>query len=250
MNAVVLPARVTEIWVYLSASPLLGLTLTLVVYQAAYAIYKRVNFHPLANPVLLAVAALATLLTVTGTPYRTYLDGAQFVHFLLGPATVALAIPLYAQWPKLKAMWLPLLLALLAGSLTAIFSAVLIAWLLGGSTATLLSLAPKSVTTPIAMGVAERIGGLPSLTAVLVIITGILGAVGARTLYGWLRISDPAVRGFAIGIASHGIGTARAFQVSEQAGAFAALAMGLNGLLTAVLVPLLLPLLSLLGGRP
>jgi predicted murein hydrolase (TIGR00659 family) len=244
-----LPKQVAELWVYLAASPLLGLTLTLVVYQGAYLIYRRVNFHPLANPVLLAVAALAALLTVTGTPYRTYFDGAQFVHFLLGPATVALAIPLYAQWPKLKAMWLPLLLALLAGSLTAIFSAVAIAWLLGGSTATLLSLAPKSVTTPIAMGVAERIGGLPSLTAVLVIITGILGAVGARTLYGWLRITDPAVRGFAIGIASHGIGTARAFQVSEQAGAFAALAMGLNGLLTAVLVPLLLPLLGLLGGR-
>ncbi|HET6720349.1 MAG TPA: LrgB family protein [Rhodocyclaceae bacterium] len=244
-----MPKPVADLWVYLAASPLLGLTLTLVVYQAAFLIYRRVNFHPLANPVLLAVAALAALLTVTGTPYRTYFDGAQFVHFLLGPATVALAIPLYAQWPKLKAMWLPLLLALLAGSLTAIFSAVLIAWLLGGSTATLLSLAPKSVTTPIAMGVAERIGGLPALTAVLVIITGILGAVGARTLYGWLRITDPAVRGFAIGIASHGIGTARAFQVSEQAGAFAALAMGLNGLLTAVLVPLLLPLLSLLGGR-
>lgn len=249
MIGIALPKPVADLWVYLAASPLLGLTLTLVVYQAAFLIYRRVNFHPLANPVLLAVAALAALLTVTGTPYRTYFDGAQFVHFLLGPATVALAIPLYAQWPKLKAMWLPLLLALLAGSLTAIFSAVLIAWLLGGSTATLLSLAPKSVTTPIAMGVAERIGGLPALTAVLVIITGILGAVGARTLYGWLRITDPAVRGFAIGIASHGIGTARAFQVSEQAGAFAALAMGLNGLLTAVLVPLLLPLLSLLGGR-
>jgi predicted murein hydrolase (TIGR00659 family) len=249
MIELALPKQVAELWVYLAASPLLGLTLTLVVYQGAFLIYRRLKFHPLANPVLLAVAALAALLTVTGTPYRTYFDGAQFVHFLLGPATVALAIPLYAQWPKLKAMWLPLLLALLAGSLTAIFSAVLIAWLLGGSTATLLSLAPKSVTTPIAMGVAERIGGLPSLTAVLVIITGILGAVGARTLYGWLRITDPAVRGFAIGIASHGIGTARAFQVSEQAGAFAALAMGLNGLLTAVLVPLLLPLLSLLGSR-
>ena len=249
MISLAIPKPVADLWVYLAASPLLGLTLTLLVYQGAFLIYRRCKFHPLANPVLLAVAALAALLTLTGTPYRTYFDGAQFVHFLLGPATVALAIPLYAQWPKLKAMWLPLLLALLAGSLTAIFSAVLIAWLLGGSAATLLSLAPKSVTTPIAMGVAERIGGLPSLTAVLVIITGILGAVGARTLYGWLRISDPAVRGFAIGIASHGIGTARAFQVSEQAGAFAALAMGLNGLLTAVLVPLLVPLLGLLGGR-
>lgn len=231
----------SEVWVYLAASPLLGLTLTLLAYQGAALVSKRCNGHPLANPVLLAVTALVTILWATGTPYRTYFDGAQFVHFLLGPATVALAIPLYAQLGRLKRMAVPLLLALLAGSLTAAFSAVLIGHLFGASDATLLSLAPKSVTTPIAMGIAERIGGLPSLTAVLVILTGILGAVGARSLYALLKIDDHAVRGFAIGVASHGIGTARAFQVSEQAGAFAALAMGLNGLLTAVLLPWLIP---------
>jgi putative effector of murein hydrolase len=135
--------------------------------------------------------------------------------------------------------------ALFAGSLTAALSAVLIGYLLGASTPTLLSLAPKSVTTPIAMGIAERLGGLPSLTAVLVILTGILGAIGARYVYALLRIKDHAVQGFAIGVTSHGIGTARAFQESEQAGAFAALAMGLNGLLTAVLLPWLMP--SLIG---
>jgi predicted murein hydrolase (TIGR00659 family) len=237
--------RLGEIWVYLSASPLLGLTLTLLAYQGAVFINKRCNTHPLANPVLLAVTALVLLLWATGTPYSTYFDGAQFVHFLLGPATVALAIPLYAQLGRLKRMAGPLLVALFAGSLTAALSAVLIGYLLGASTPTLLSLAPKSVTTPIAMGIAERLGGLPSLTAVLVILTGILGAIGARYVYALLRIKDHAVQGFAIGVTSHGIGTARAFQESEQAGAFAALAMGLNGLLTAVLLPWLMP--SLIG---
>ncbi|AYH42462.1 LrgB family protein [Azoarcus sp. DN11] len=233
-----------EIWVYLSTTPLLGLTLTLLAYQGAFWVYRRANHHPLLNPVMIAVTVLVLVLTLTGTPYQTYFDGAQFVHFLLGPATVALAIPLYAQWERLKGMLLPLLVSLAAGSLTAALSAVGIAALLGASRESVMSLAPKSVTMPIAMGVAERLGGLPSLTAVLVMSTGILGAVCARYIYGILRIDDYAVRGFAVGLASHGIGTARAFQVNEQAGAFAALAMGLNGLLTALMLPWLLPWLE------
>ena len=241
--------RIGEIWVYLSASPLLGLTLTLLAYQAAFWVYRRAGFHPFANPVLIAVALLAALLVVTRTPYDIYFEGAQFVHFLLGPATVALAIPLYAQWPRLKAMIGPLGLALAAGSLTAALSAWGLGMLLGASRESVMSLAPKSATTPIAMAVAERLGGLPSLTAVLVISTGILGAVAARSIYGWLRIEDHAVRGFAIGLVSHGIGTARAFQVSEQAGAFAALAMGLNGLLTALSLPWILPWVERLLAR-
>lgn len=230
-----------EIWVYLSTTPLLGLTLTLLAYQAAFALYRRAGHHPLLNPVLIAVAILVSVLSLTGTDYQTYFDGAQFVHFLLGPATVALAIPLYAQWDRLRSLFGPLLVALLAGSLTAALSAAGIAAALGASRESMMSLAPKSVTTPIAMGVAEGLGGLPSLTAVLVIATGILGAVSARYIYRWLRIEDHAVRGFAIGLASHGIGTARAFQVSEQAGAFAALGMGLNALLTPAILPWLMP---------
>jgi predicted murein hydrolase (TIGR00659 family) len=232
--------KLADIWVYLSASPLLGLTVTLVVYQAAYWIYKRANFHPLLNPVALSVATLVVILKLTGTPYATYFDGAQFVHFLLGPATVALAIPLYAQLDKLKAAWLPLAGALVVGSAAAIGSAVGIAWALGASGTTLISIAPKSVTTPIAMGITEKLGGLPSLTAVLVVSTGILGAVMAKYVLDALRIRDHGVRGFAVGVAAHGIGTARAFQVSEQAGAFAGLGMGLNGLATAILFPLIL----------
>jgi predicted murein hydrolase (TIGR00659 family) len=237
--------KVLDIWVYLSTSPLLGLTVTLVVYQGAYWIYRRANFHPLLNPVALSVATLVLLLTLTGTPYQTYFDGAQFVHFLLGPATVALAIPLYAQFGKLKSLLVPLLAALLAGALTAIVSAVGIAWLLGASRSTLISLAPKSVTTPIAMGITEKLGGLPSLTAVLVVSTGIIGAVTVKYVLDFLRVREHSVRGFAVGVAAHGIGTARAFQVSEEAGAFAGLGMGLNGLATALLFPLLIWLFGL-----
>ena len=230
---------ISEIWVYLSASPLLGLTITLLAYQGAFWIYQRSGCNPLANPVLIAVTVLVLFLTLTVTSYETYFEGAKFVHFLLGPATVALAIPLYMQLHRVRAMLLPVVVGLLVGSLTAAISAVLVGRLFGASLSTQLSLAPKSVTTPIAMGIAERIGGIPSLTAVLVIITGILGAVGARYVFDAMKLRDPAIRGFAIGVASHGIGTARAFQVNEQSGAFAALAMGLNGALTAILVPLL-----------
>ncbi len=232
--------RLSDIWVYLSASPLLGLTMTLVAYQAAYWLYERAHFHPLLNPVAVTVALIASALALTGTPYPTYFSGAQFIHFLLGPATVALAIPLYGQWDKLRREWRVLTLALLCGSVTAAGSAVLFAWLLGAGPVTLKSLAPKSVTTPIAMGIAEKIGGLPSLTAVLVVCTGIIGAVLAKYILDALRIADHAARGFSVGVAAHGIGTARAFQVSEEAGAFAGLGMGLNGVLTAVTVPLAL----------
>jgi predicted murein hydrolase (TIGR00659 family) len=237
--------RLADIWVYLATSPLLGLTVTLLAYVAGDWVYRRAGMHPLLNPVLIAVLALVLLLKLTGTSYATYFEGAQFVHFLLGPATVALAVPLYFNLGKLKRLWLPLLGGLLAGSLTAVISAVGIARLFGGSMQTLVSLAPKSVTAPVAMGIAEKLGGLPSLTAILVISTGILGAVLGPVVLNWLRVSDQATRGFALGVTSHGIGTARAFQESEQAGAFSGLAMGLNALVTALLLPLLAHLISL-----
>ena len=230
------------LWVYLAATPLLGLTMTLFAYLIAQGIYARARFNPLANPVLIAVALVVAVLSMTHTPYQTYFQGAQFVHFLLGPATVALALPLYRQLPKLRRAAVPLAGGLIAGSLTAIVSATAVAMLFGVSRVTVISLAPKSATTPIAMAIAERLGGLPSLTAVLVICTGVFGAVSARTILNVLRIEEPDVRGFALGVASHGIGTARAFQVSEEMGAFAGLGMGLNGLFTAFVVPVLLPM--------
>ena len=234
--------KLNAIWVYLAASPLLGLTATLLAYQLAYALYARAKFNPMVNPVAISVAVLVLILSATGTPYQTYFDGAQFVHFLLGPATVALAIPLYQQLEKLRRNWIAFLVGALAGSAAAVITAMGVGHLLGASQATLLSLAPKSVTTPIAMGISEKIGGLPSLTAVLVIATGILGAVLARSILDLMRIEDQSTRGFALGVTAHGIGTARAFQVSEEMGAFAGLAMGMSGVLTAVLLPLMLKL--------
>jgi predicted murein hydrolase (TIGR00659 family) len=228
-----------EIWVYLAASPLLALTLTLLAYLGGLWLYRRSGQNPLVNPVLIAVVALVGLLFATGTSYRTYFDGAQFVHFLLGPATVALAIPLYRQVQQVRKSLVAIVVAVVGGALTAAGSAVAIAWLLGASKETILSMAPKSVTAPVAMGIAEQIGGLPTLTAVVVILTGITGAMTATTVLRLLRIDDQRAGGLAIGVASHGIGTARAFQVGEVAGAFSGLAMGLNALATAILIPLL-----------
>lgn len=228
-----------DVWVYLSASPLLHLTLTLIAYQAGLLVYQRAKLNPLCNPVLIAIVALVCLLWATGTNYETYFAGAQFVHFLLGPATVALAFPLYRQIEQVKRSALALVVSLLAGSLTAMISALAIAWALGASRTSLISLAPKSVTAPVAMGITEKLGGLPSLTAVLVILTGIIGAMLGPMLLNLLGIRDWPARGLAMGTASHGIGTARALQVNQVAGAFSGLAMGLNALATALLLPLL-----------
>lgn len=187
---------------------------------------------------------LAVVTEVISRSGTTYFDGAQFVHFLLGPATVSLAIPLYRQRERLRALALPIAAALLAGVLTAALSGIGFAALLGASKATLISLAPKSVTAPVAMGISEKLGGLPSLTAVLVVSTGIVGAVFGTGLFRLLRIQDDAIKGFAMGTSSHGIGTARAFQVSPVMGAFSGLAMALSALVTALLLP---PLLHWIG---
>jgi predicted murein hydrolase (TIGR00659 family) len=230
---------IQEIWVYLSASPLLHLTLTLVAFQIGSFIYRKSGLNPICNPVMLAVVAIVAILVATGTSYDAYFDGAQFVHFLLGPATVALAIPLYRQFDKVRKSALAIIVSLICGSLTAAGSAVSIAWLLGAGKLSIISIAPKSVTAPIAMGIVEQFGGLPSLTAVLVILTGVLGAMLGPFVLNLIGIKDWQARGFALGTASHGIGTARALQINEVAGAFSGLAMGLNALATAILLPLL-----------
>lgn len=229
--------RIESLWVYLSTTPLLWLTATLAAYVAADRLSRATGRHPLANPVLIAVALLAVVLTLTRTRYDDYFQGAQFVHFLLGPATVALALPLHDNWEVVKRSLLPILGALAAGSLTAVVSAVGIGLAFGMPQDVLASLAPKSVTAAIAMGVSREIGGEPALTATLVIATGILGAVMVTPLMNALGLKDYRARGFAAGVASHGIGTARAFQVDPVAGAFAGIALGLNGLLTALIVP-------------
>ena len=232
-----------DIWVYLAASPLLHLTMTLAAFQAGSWVYERANRHPLLNPVLIAVVTVVGVLLVTGTSYADYFAGAQFVHFLLGPATVALAIPLYRQFERVRKSGVAIAVSILTGSLTAIGSALGVGWLMGASRDTLISLAPKSVTAPVAMGISEQLGGLPSLTAVLVILTGIVGAMLGPLVLNLIGVRDWAARGLAMGTASHGIGTARALQVSEVAGAFSGLAMGLNALATAILLPVVWQLL-------
>ncbi|MEA1049834.1 LrgB family protein [Lamprobacter modestohalophilus] len=236
--------RLNEIWVYLAASPLLWLTATLTCYLIALRLYRLAASTPLLNPVMVAIALLIGLLWLTDTPYRTYFEGAQFVHFLLGPATVALAIPLYRQRQRLRALALPILVALPVGVATAGLSAIGLAALFGAEPEILLSLAPKSVTAPVAMGISEKIGGIPTLTAVLVISTGVVGAVFGTAVLRLLRCQDPAVKGFALGLSAHGLGTARAFQIDATMGAFAGLAMALSALTTALLLP---PLLSWIG---
>ena len=230
-----------RLWVYLQTTPLFWLATTLGAFIVADALARFARRNPLVNPVLVSVALVAALLRLTATDYQTYFNGAQFVHFLLGPATVALGVPLYRNLALVRRNLAPMAAALVAGSLVAVVTAVGLAATLGAPRVVLVSLAPKSVTAGVAMAVSESLGGLPSLTAALVIMTGIIGAMMVTPLMNALRIRDYAARGFSVGLASHGIGAARAFTVDPVAGVFAGIAMGLNAVATPLLIPLILP---------
>jgi predicted murein hydrolase (TIGR00659 family) len=237
-----------ELWVYLAATPLAGLTVTLVAYCIGYALYARAGLHPLANPVLIAVVMIVAGLELAAIPYGTYFAGAQFVHFLLGPAVVGLAVPLAREWRSVRRLAVPIVGALAVGSAVALATAVGIAWALGASPSTLASLAPKSVTAPIAMGIAEEIGGLAALAAVFAVATGIIGAALGKFILDAAHVRDWRARGFALGLGAHGIGTARAFQVNAEAGTYAGLAFGLHGVLAAFALPFLWRLVRLVAG--
>lgn len=232
-----------SLWVYLSQTPLLWLTVTLVVYAAADAASLATHRNPLMNPVLHSIWIIGVFLHITGTSYTTYFGGAQFVHFLLGPATVALAVPLYENRKTVRSAIVPMLAALVVGCITAIVSVVLFAEAAGLPRDIVLALAPKSVTAGVAMGISETLGANPAITAVATVLTGIMGAIVVTPTMNRLGITDFRARGFAVGLASHGIGTARAFQVDEVAGVFAGIAMGLNALVTSLLVPVAATLL-------
>ncbi|MBA3592490.1 MAG: LrgB family protein [Polaromonas sp.] len=240
--------KFVELWVYLSATPLFGLTATLVVYVLAQAAYARLQHASWANPVFWTVLTIAAVLLVTDVPYPTYFAGAQFIHFLLGPAVVALAWPLWQRRIELRQRWDRLLLAALAGGAATIGSAVALGWAVGLPAEVLLSLAPKSVTAPVAMGIADKIGGIPALAAVFAVMTGLVGALAGKYLFDLCRIpfdsAGWAARGFALGTVSHGIGAARALQVNADAGAYAGLALGLQVVLASLLLPLMFRLLS------
>ncbi|HZW20352.1 LrgB family protein [Noviherbaspirillum sp.] len=231
-----------SVWTHLSASPVTWLLATLMAYRFSLAVYEKAGRSPLAHPVAVSVALLVTGLGIAQVPYETYFDGARFIHFLLGPATVALAIPLYAQLKRIRRSWPKLLAGALLGSAASVITAVGIASLLGASHMTVLSMAAKSVTMPIAIGITGEIGGTASLTSALVMLTGILGATTAQGILKRMGMTDPGTSGFALGVAAHGIGASRAFQLNQEMGAFAGLAMGLAGALTATLLPFCLRL--------
>ena len=236
--------KFVDLWTYLSASPLFGLTATLVAYLLAQGLYARLGQASWANPVLWTVLTLVGLLSLTGTAYGTYFAGAQFIHFLLGPAVVALGWPLWQRRTELRRRAPMLLVASITGGGAAAGSAVALGWMLGLTPELLRSLAPKSVTAPVAMGIAEQLGGIPALAAGFAVITGMVGALIAKGLFDALRIREPEVRGFSIGTAAHGIGAAQAMQAHPDSGAYAGLALGMQVLLATFLIPLAARLLA------
>jgi predicted murein hydrolase (TIGR00659 family) len=234
-----------HVWAYLQTQPLLGLTATVCVWEIAALIDARARHQAFTNPTVISILILVALLLATGTSYHAYFTGAQYIHFLLGPATVALAVPMFDNWPAIKRDFGPIALSLTAGSLAAAGSAMLIARALGAPKSVVISLGPKSVTTPIAMGIAQDLGGQPSLTAVFVLITGMFGAMICIAAMRLARVSDWRARGLAAGTAAHGIATARMLVLNQTAGAYGGLAIGLNGLVTSIALPLLVSIFGL-----
>ncbi len=235
--------NMTEFWVYFAAQPLLWIVVTLAVYSAALMLHRWAGETPLLHPVLISMTVLISLLLITSTPYQTYFAGAQFIHFLLGPATVASAIPLFDYVSKLRELWLPILVACVVGAFSAAAIAVAVAWFFDARPETLLSIAPKSVTSPIALGISQKIGGFPELSAALCLITGVIGSLLVPSVLKLMNVTDQETRGFVLGLTSHGFGTALALESGALAGAFAGLAMGLTGLITALMLPLLAALI-------
>ncbi|MBE9608600.1 LrgB family protein [Chitinilyticum litopenaei] len=224
----------------LQTAPFLWLGVTAGCFLLAERLYARTRHFPLLHPVLVSIVLIVAILRLCGVPYQSYFSGAQLFHWLLGTATVALAVPLFDNLQRVRALLWPLLIALLIGGLAGMLSALALGKLFGLSPAVLVSFVPKSVTTPIAMALSQHAGGLPALTANVVILTGIFGAMIAVPLLSLFGVRSDIAQGFALGIAAHGVGTARAMQISPTAGAFAGLAMGLNGVLTSLTLALLL----------
>jgi predicted murein hydrolase (TIGR00659 family) len=215
----------------------------------AFALFKELQRRTgwvLLNPILLTIASLILFLKLTGISYETYQEGGQLIEFWLKPAVVALGVPLYLQLEMIKKQLLPILLSQLVGCLVGIVSVVLVAKLLGATPDVICSLAPKSVTTPIAMEVSNTTGGIPSLTAAVVVLVGLFGAVFGFMILTLGRVKSPIAQGLSMGTASHAIGTSAAMEVSRKYGAYASLGLTLNGILTALLTPAILRLLGVI----
>ncbi|MCB2186718.1 MAG: LrgB family protein [Deltaproteobacteria bacterium] len=225
----------------LLTGPVFSVALTLLVFQLARALYTRLGWFIL-NPVLVSIVTLIALLKLLGLDYQTYHQGGRLISFFLGPAVVALGLPLYQQLPTIQERGRSILFSILVGSVVGVTTAGLTALLLGAPPQVVASLAPKSITTPMAMGVAQTLGGIPPLTAALVVAAGVLGAVLGPPFLRLCRVTGDTAFGLAMGAAAHGIGTARALEEGELAGATSGLAICLNGLATALVTPPLMKL--------
>lgn len=229
----------TAIWTAIVGHPLFVLGLTLLAYQLALELYQRSRWL-LAQPVLVATLLLVGALWACGIGYPRYRQESSMLWLLLGPATVALAVPLQQNLPRIRQLFWPVSIALLVGGTITVALTLGLAALFGADREMLMSLAPKSVTSPIAIALAEQMGGIPALTAVFVMITGVLGAVLGPLLLDRAGVTSPAARGLSLGLSAHAIGTAQALQEHPEAGGFAALAMSLAGAFSALALPLLL----------
>ncbi len=233
----------SAIWHDFVATPLFGVTLTLAAYLFGQWLWRRLGAPAAANPIVLAIALTVAFLAVTGVSYEEYMNGGQFIGFLLGPATVALALPLYRSAGRIRDAAVAIGAGLLAGSFAAIVASILVVKAAGGDNALIMSMAPKSATTPVAIATAYSTGGIPALTAAFTLGAGLLGVLIGPTVLSLVRVRDRHLRGLAMGMASHGIGTARMLQDEPGAAPFAALGMAANAILTPVLVPLAVALL-------
>ena len=238
--------RLYSIWIYLQAEPLFWLTLTIGSYLIADFVYRKSNLFPLLNPVAISVLLVSLILVFFNIQYERYFEGAKFIHFLLGPATVALAIPIFKKWDLIVLNSKAIFISLIVGSVFAILVTYSLALYFELPRELILSLLPRSVTAPIAMGISEIIGGIPSLTAIITIITGVIGASLGIFVFDLIKLKNMGARGFSLGLTSHGIGTARAMSKNKNAGVFAAVGMGLSGLITSMLVPLFLKIISII----
>ena len=237
--------EIGNFWVYFAARPLFWIVVTMIAFLVATWINRKAGGTALLHPVFVSMLMIIGLLILTKTDYNTYFEGAQFIHFLLGPATVALAVPLYDHLARIRRLLLPILVTCITGSVFAAATALAVGIAMDGDSRLLLSLAPKSVTSPIAIGISEQIGGYPSLSAGLALLTGIIGCLAAPQVFKLLKLKSETAMGFSLGLSAHGFGTAYAMQTSALAGAFAGLAMGLTGVFSSLLLPLLVRLFGI-----
>jgi len=224
-------------WPAIKSSPVFGVGITLLCYEFGRWLHLRTGGFALFQPILVSVAMIGAFLMWAEVPYDEYFKQSLSLHLFLGPITVALAIPLYANIKRIRQLFGPIILTLLVGGSASVGSAMLVVWLMGGADETILSMGAKSVTTPIAISVTEKIGGYPALAVAFVIAIGIMGVAIGPWFLKLIGVTEPSARGFALGVTSHALGTAKALEIDEQTGAFSALAMGLMGIATALLLP-------------